>query len=100
MVIKEEKPLTITEVIDKIEKSEKEYEIKDFLKEFNKNKMEDIEKIKVELGELGILKLKETHIIKIVDFKPTDSSELNKIIIDISLDSDEVTKILDVVKKY
>jgi hypothetical protein len=32
MVIKEEKALTITEVINLVEKSTKEYEIKDFFK--------------------------------------------------------------------
>jgi DNA-directed RNA polymerase subunit F len=56
--------------------------------------------MKKELEELGILKLKEIHIIKIIDFKPTEISELNKIISDVNLDNDEVTKILDVIKKY
>lgn len=100
MVIKEEKALTITEVINLVEKSTKEYEIKDFLKQFNKNTLEDVKNMKKELEELGILKLKEIHIIKIIDFKPTEISELNKIISDVNLDNDEVTKILDVIKKY
>jgi DNA-directed RNA polymerase subunit F len=38
--------------------------------------------------------------VKIVDFVPTDVSELNKVIIEVSLDADEITKILDVTKKY
>ncbi|MFA5484635.1 MAG: hypothetical protein WC260_00050 [Candidatus Pacearchaeota archaeon] len=100
MVIKEEKALTITEVIDLVEKSSKEYEIKNFLKQFNKNTLEDVKNMKEELKNLEILKLKEIHITKIIDFKPTEVSELNKIISDVSLDNDEITKIIDVIKKY
>ncbi len=46
------------------------------------------------------MKLKEEHIVKIVDFMPGDASDLNKVMVDVSLDQEEVNKILDVVKKY
>ena len=47
-----------------------------------------------------MIKLKEEHIVKIVDFVPKDTSELNKVIIEVSLDSDEVAKILEVTGRY
>jgi len=47
-----------------------------------------------------LIKLKEEHIVKIVDFMPSDASELNKVIIEVSLDAEEVNKILEVVGKY
>jgi DNA-directed RNA polymerase subunit F len=56
--------------------------------------------MKEELRTLDLIKLKEAHIVKIIDFMPTDASELNKVLIEVSLDQDEVTKILDVVKKF
>ncbi len=74
--------------------------IRDFIKEFTKTTYEDAVKLKKELEELKILKLKDEHFVKIVDFMPIDASELNKVLTEVSLDSDEVTKIVDVVKKY
>ena len=56
--------------------------------------------MKDELRALDLIKLKDTHIVKIVDFVPKDASELNKVIIEVSLDSNEVAKILEVTGKY
>ena len=47
-----------------------------------------------------MLKLKQEHIVKIVDLLPEDALDLNKIFTDVSLDEDETTKILEIVKKY
>ena len=74
--------------------------IKKFIKNFNKMSVEKAKEMKEELKALDLIKLKDAHIVKIVDFMPTDASELNKVVIDISLDQEEVTKIFDVVKKY
>jgi len=100
MVIKEEKPLTLAEVYDLVQDNEKGEEIKKFLKTFIKTNVEKAKKMKQELIDLDLIKLKEISIIKIIDFMPEDSSELNKILIDVSLDEEEINKILDVVKKY
>lgn len=100
MVVKEEKPITLAEVYELIGDSEKSQDLKQMIKKFNKMSSEDAKKMKEELIELNIIKLKEMHLVKIIDFKPIDASELNKVISDVSLDQEEVTKILNVVNKY
>ena len=56
--------------------------------------------MKKELKKLDLIKLKDNDIVKIVDFMPEDAVDLNKIITEVSLDQDEVNKILEIVKKY
>ena len=56
--------------------------------------------MRAELEGLDLIKLKDFHIVKIVDFMPKDATELNKVLLDVSLDSEEVGKILDVTGKY
>lgn len=99
-MILEEEPITMAEVSELVGDSEKAQEVKEFIGKFTKMKAEDAKKMKEELKSLNLLKLKNTHIVKIVDLLPKDSTDLNKIMDDVSLDQEEVTKILDVVKKY
>ena len=100
MAIKEERPITMAEVVSLVGDSEKSEEIKKFVKSFNKMNVKKAEEFVAELKGLGLIKLKDEHIVKIVDFIPKDVSELNKVIIEVSLDSDEVAKILEVTGKY
>ena len=100
MAVKEERPITMAEVVALAGDSDKAEEIKKFIKKFNKMDVKKAEKMKAELKALDLIKLKDGHIVKIVDFVPTDVSELNKVIIEVSLDADEISKILDVTKKY
>lgn len=100
MTIKEERSITLAEVASMSGESDSGKKIKEFIKNFSSIKIDSALKMKKELETLGILKLKESYIVKIVDFLPCDASELNKVLTEVSLDSDEVTKILDVVKKY
>ncbi len=100
MAIKEEKPITMAEVVALAGDSDKAVAIKKFIKDFNKMPAEKAIEMKEELTALDLIKLKDMHIVKIIDFMPTDASELNKVLIDVPLDQEEVNKILDVVKKY
>lgn len=100
MVVREETPITMAEVVALAGDSEKADEIKRFIKNFTEMSAETAKEMKEELENLNILKLKDSHIVKIVDFKPIDASELNKIILDVSLDQDEINKIVEVTKKY
>jgi len=100
MAVTEERPITMAEVVSLAGDSEKAEEIKKFIKQFNKMDVEKALEMKEELKALDLIKLKDEHIVKIVDFTPKDASELNKVIIEVSLDSDEVTKILEVTGKY
>ena len=100
MAVTEERPITMAEVVSMAGDSEKSEEIKKFIKKFNKMDVKKALKMKEELKALDLIKLKDDHIVKIVDFVPKDASELNKVIIEVSLDSDEVAKILEVTGKY
>jgi len=100
MAINEETPITMAEVASLVGDSEKGKAIKKFIKNFSKIPVEKAKEMEKELKALDLIKLKDTHIVKIVDFMPSSASELNKIVIDISLSQEEIDKILDVVKKY
>ena len=100
MVVKEEKPITMAEVVSLAGDSEKGLAIKKFIKNFNKMDVKEALEMKEALKSLDIIKLKDFHIVKIVDFLPKSTAELNKVLIDVSLDTEEVNKILDVTGKY
>lgn len=100
MVVKEERPITMAEVVSMAGDSEKAESIKKFIKNFNKMKIEKAIELRKSLEELDLIKLKDFHIVKIVDFLPKDATELNKVLLDVSLDTEEVQKILDVTGKY
>jgi len=100
MAITEERPITMAEVVSMAGDSEKAEEMKKFIKGFTKMSVEKALEMKEELKALDLIKLKDEHIVKIVDFVPKDASELNKVIIEVSLDADEVNKILEVTGKY
>jgi DNA-directed RNA polymerase subunit F len=101
-MILDRKPLDLNEVqeiLRNIPENEKKSQIDTYLKKFLKTKPEKAKKIKEELEKLDLLKIKNEHIIKIVDLMPEDASDLNKIFTDVSLTEDETNKILDVIKK-
>lgn len=100
MAIKEQKPITMAEVVASVGDSEKAMDIKKFVKNFDIMDVKKAKEMQEELRALDLIKLKEEHIVKIVDFVPTSASELNKVIIEVSLDQDEINKILDVTGKY
>jgi len=98
-MIRESEPITLPEVSELARETEKEANIKKFVKKFAKADVKFAKQKKEELKNLGILKLKDYHIIKIIDFLPQESSDLNEILEGVSLDQDEINKILDVIKK-
>jgi len=96
-------PQTLAKVaglIEKTEETEKIKQLKNYLKKFVKIKEKEAEKLKQELEALDLIKLREEHIVKIIDILPEDLSDLNKIFNDTSLDEEEANKILEVVRKY
>jgi DNA-directed RNA polymerase subunit F len=99
-MIKDQKPLTYGEVVSLIGDGEKATKVKEFIKEFYKIKPEKAKAMKEELIELKMIKLKEEHIVNIVNFLPSDASDILKIVPDASLEQEEINKILDIVKKY
>ena len=94
------KPLSMIEVKEIVGDSEENQEISSFIKKFVKMDKKKVEELGKELRSLGILKVKEEHIVKMIDILPEDASDLNKIFVESSLDQDETNKIIDTIKKY
>ncbi|MBI2630475.1 hypothetical protein HYW76_05225 [Candidatus Pacearchaeota archaeon] len=99
-MINEMKPLTMAEVKEISEDVEEDKGIKDFIKKFTKLDAKTAIEMREEIEKLGILKVKDGEIVKIVDLMPEDATDLNKIFTEVSLDEEEIKKILEVVKKY
>jgi len=102
-MIKDMRPLDMIEVkkiLGGIEDSDKKKKLEGFIKKFSKAKPEKAEALKKELSALGLLKVKQEHIVKIVDILPEDASDLNKVFTDVTLNEDETNKILEIIKKY
>ena len=75
-----------------------ENEKNDLVKKFENLNEAKSEKLKEDITKLGLIKLRESDIIKVVDIAPENATELNKILIDASLDADETNKILETIK--
>ena len=100
-MIKNSQPLSAAEATEFVKKTDESgKEILSFIKKFVKLKSKDAKELKKKLEELDLMKLKEEHIVKIIDLLPENADELNKIFINIGLDEDETKKILDVVKEF
>ena len=94
------KPLSLAEVKELAGNLDEKKELRDYFKKFGKLNKKDTVKLVEELKSLGNLKLKEEFIVKIVDFLPKNSEDLNKIFTDVSLDEKETDEILNIVKNY
>lgn len=88
----------VEEIVKELPDDEKKQEIELFLKKFLKTRLNQAKKIKEELENLDLIKMKRDHIVKIIDLLPEDASDLNKIFIDVSLNENEINKILEIVK--
>ncbi len=103
-MIKKTQPLTIAETRELLEKAEDRENFRakkslEYLKRFSKLKAEKAQELKKKL--IGIEKLKEYHIVKIIDILPETPEELRSIFFgeDISLDTNETEKILQIIKE-
>ena len=100
-MILDRNPLNLNEVqkiLNEIPDNEKKEQMETYLKKFLKTKPAQAKKIKEDLEKLDLLKIKNKHIVKIIDLLPSDASDLNKIFTDVSLTEDETNKILEIVK--
>lgn len=88
----------VEEIIKNIPDSDKKEEVKIYLKKFLKTKSERAKKIKEELEKADLLKIKQEHMVDVINLLPETASDLNKIFVDVSLNEDETNKILEIVK--
>lgn len=99
-MILESHPLPLAEVKEYVKDLDENKPIHAYLKAFLKITVADAKKLAEEITALNNPKIRENHIIKIVDLLPKDSEEVNKIFIDVSLSEEEANKLVEVVKKY
>ncbi|UCD20817.1 MAG: hypothetical protein JSW08_03525 [archaeon] len=103
-MIKETKPVSLAEVKEILskEESERAKALLGFIKKFTKLTPKKAKEMEKELSDLKIFSLKPKDIVKIIDLMPEDTEDLRKILTgsEISLKQDEITKILEVVKKH
>jgi len=98
-MIEKSQPLSMSESVEYIEKDENS-EIKSFMGKFVKLSIKDSKELRENVEKLDLLKVRSSHISKIIDLLPKSKDELNKIFVDVSLDDDEITKILDTIKQF
>ena len=67
MIINNE-PLSMPEVVEYIKKDkDSEKDLVGFMKKFTKLKLKDAQGLRKKIGELGLMKVKSEHIVKIID---------------------------------
>ena len=99
-MINKMEPLNLAEVKELVDSIEERKELKDYLKRFGKSSKEDSAKLTKELEAFDNMKIKKEHIVKIVDFLPNNSEDLNKIFNDVSLDEKETNELLEIIGKH
>jgi len=99
-MIKNLTPLTIVEAKELSGDLEDRKELERYFKKYSKMKKDKAMELKKELEGINSLKIRDVHIVKIVDFLPKDAESLNKIFNDVSLDQKETDEILEITGKY
>ncbi|MCW1296522.1 MAG: hypothetical protein OH319_02475 [Candidatus Parvarchaeota archaeon] len=95
----------VKEILSKRSAKDLTYEQKkafEHAKEFVKLDKEEIDRLSEELKALGIRKLKDKHIVKIIDILPKNVEQLKVILTetDLTFKSSELSKIMEIVSKY
>lgn len=98
-MIKNSEPISMTESQKYLDK-EAHSDMRGFIKKFVQLKEKDAEKLREKLEAMDMLKVKKTHIAKIIDLLPEDKTNLNKIFTDVSLTDDESKKLLDAIEEF
>ncbi len=99
-MILEMKPLSMPEAKELLGSLEDKEDLIAQINKFTKLKPEDAKELREDLQKLDMIKVKPEHLVKIIDLLPEDASDLNKVFSEVSLDENEIKKILEIVKKY
>lgn len=98
-MINNSQPLSLAEVKHYMKNTENEV-MHAYLKEFCHIEPAEAKKLADEIRALNSPKVREEHIVKILDFLPKDAEEVNKIFVDVSLTEEEANTFTAIVKKY
>jgi len=99
-MIKDEKPLSLAEATEYSQGKESKVNLKAFAKKFTKLNYKEAKEMRKKLDDLGLMKLDDKSISKVIDVLPENNEDLSKIFVGIGLDEDEVKKVLDIVKEF
>ncbi len=100
-MIKNTEAISMAEALEYVGKKDEEgAEVKVFVKKFTKMTPAKAKELRKKLEEMDMMRMKNEHIVKIIEILPENQEELNKIFVDVGLDEDETKKILDTVKEY
>lgn len=94
------KPLSLAETEHIVKENEGKEELEPYFKKFAVLKLKEALELRKGLESLDNHKIKQDHIVKIIDFLPEDASDVHKIFIDVSLDENEIKQITEIVAKY
>ncbi len=94
------KPISLVEAKEMAGNLDEKRGLDDYFRKFIKTSKENATKLEEELRGLKNDKIREEHVVKIVDFLPKDAEELHKIFHDTSLDEQEVATILGIISRY
>lgn len=93
------KALSLAEVKEYRKEGAEKKPIDEYLAKFGKTSKDKGKKIAEEIAALNNPKIREEHIVKIVDMLPEDAEDLNKIFNEMGLTEEEANAILAIVKK-
>lgn len=100
-MIKKTEILSLPEVAEYlVEDKEKNAEMIAFIKKFSGMKPKEAKEMKKKLNELGIMKMKEEQVSKVIDILPDCQEDFGKIFTDMGLNEDEKKKILETIKEF
>ncbi|MEK6757526.1 MAG: hypothetical protein AABX88_00205 [Nanoarchaeota archaeon] len=103
-MIRNAEPISMAEASEYIavgkEHKEGETDVKGFIKKFVKLSAKDAKEMRKVIVGLGLMKIRDEHVPKIIDIMPENAEDLNKIFNDMGLDEDETKKILETVKQF
>lgn len=95
------KPVSMAEAVEYINKNEATgKEVLDFTKNFVKLKPQEAKDLRKKLEDIDLMKLREDHLVKIIDLLPNNEEELNKICVGVGLSEDETKKIFETIKEF
>ncbi len=98
-MIEKSQSLSMSESMEYLE-GEENSEIRGFMNKFVVLSVEKAKELRKDIESLDLLKVRSSHISKIINLMPESKEELNKIFTDVNLEEDEITKLLDTIKKY
>ena len=97
MIIKK-KALSLAELKEYVKDLDGKEGLQRYLKKFGKIGKDKADKIAKEIEELKNPKIREEHIIKVIDFQPKDQEDVNKILSDANLNEEEANALAEIVK--